>query len=90
VASVLRYLTVAHFGRGRGHFAQSEAPTFWQAEVERAVAAEETAVGRLWQTLRQPASPADTSAGAAQALVLRVTASVLHQLYPAAGFTPRA
>lgn len=89
VASVLRYLTVAHFGRGRGHFAQSEAPAFWQTEVERAVAAEEAAVNRLWQALRLPSSPADASAGAAQAVLLRITSSVLRQLYPAAGFTHR-
>ena len=90
VASVLRYLTVAHFGRGRGHFAQSEAPAFWQTEVERAVATEEAAVTRLWQTLRQPASPADTSSKAAQALLLRINSSVLRQLYPDAALPHRA
>ncbi|UUZ56255.1 hypothetical protein LP419_14035 [Massilia sp. H-1] len=36
--SVLRYLAVAHFGRGRGNFVEGEAPAFWQAEVEAAVA----------------------------------------------------
>ena len=90
VASVLRYLTVAHFGRGRGHFAQSEAPAFWQTEVEQAVAAETAAVGRLWQALQLPSSEADASAGAAQAVLLRITSSVLRQLYPAAGETHRA
>ena len=89
VASVLRYLTVAHFGRGRGHFAQSEAPAFWQTEVEQAVAAETAAVGRLWQALRLPSSEADAS-DAAQAVLLRITSSVLRQLYPAAGETHRA
>ncbi|MBG6072593.1 MULTISPECIES: DUF3482 domain-containing protein [unclassified Polaromonas] len=90
VTSVLRYLTVAHFGRGRGHFAQSEAPAFWQTEVERAVATEEAAVGRLWQTLRQPASSADTSVSSAQALLMRINSSVLRQLYPDAAFPHRA
>ena len=37
VAGVLRYLAVAHFGRGRGHFIDNEAPAFWQSEVEQAV-----------------------------------------------------
>ena len=90
VASVLRYLTVAHFGRGRGHFAQSEAPAFWQTEVEQAVAAEEAAVGRLWQALRLASSGADAPADAAQAVLLRITSSVLRQLYPAAGKVHRA
>ena len=83
VASVLRYLTVAHFGRGRGNFAQGEAPAFWQTEVERAVAVEEAAVARLWPALRlQP--DAEKSAIAAQAVVARITSSVLRQLYPVA------
>ena len=90
VASVLRYLTVAHFGRGRGHFSQGEAPAFWQAEVERAVAAEEAAVSRLWQTLQRPSAPEDASTGAAQALVQRITSSVLQRLYPATAFTHSA
>ncbi|MEJ7807293.1 MAG: DUF3482 domain-containing protein, partial [Telluria sp.] len=38
VGSVLRYLAVAHFGRGRGNFVEGEAPAFWQAEVEAAAA----------------------------------------------------
>ncbi|WP_029524652.1 DUF3482 domain-containing protein [Polaromonas glacialis] len=84
VAGVLRYLTVAHFGRGRGHFSQSEAPAFWQTEVERAVAAEEAAVSQLWPLLRRPSDAAEKSAGAAQAVLLRITSSVLRQLYPAA------
>lgn len=86
VGSVLRYLTVAHFGRGRGHFAQGEAPAFWQAEVERAVAAEDAALQRLWPALRQP-SQAEASIADAQAVLWRITASVLHQLYPAAPLT---
>jgi len=90
VASVLRYLAVAHFGRGRGRFAQSEAPAFWQTEVEQAVAANEAAVGRLWRALRLPSSDADASANAAQVVLLRITSSVLRQLYPAAGPAHRA
>ena len=45
---------------------------------------------RLWQTLRQPASPADTSSKAAQALLLRINTSVLRQLYPDAALPHRA
>jgi hypothetical protein len=38
VGGILRYLAVAHFGRGRGNFVEGEAPAFWQVEVEKAVA----------------------------------------------------
>jgi len=88
VASVLRYLTVAHFGRGRGHFAQSEAPAFWQAEVERAVAASEFAVSGLWQTLRAP-SDSGKALEAAQSVLGDITASTLRALYPMAGLAHR-
>ena len=96
VASVLRYLTVAHFGRGRGNFAQSEAPAFWQTEVEQAVAADGAAVSRLWEILRRPVGPdcpdapdvPDIALAAVQAVLFRVTSSVLGQLYPAASLVP--
>lgn len=84
VASVLRYLTVAHFGRGRGNFSESEAPVFWQTEVERALLANEKSVSSLWPALRaQP--DADKAAQAAQAVLLAITSSTLGQLYPASG-----
>ena len=44
VAGLLRYLAVIHHGRGRGLFIESEAPTFWQAEVEAAVLVHEEAL----------------------------------------------
>ena len=33
-ASILRYLAVAHFGRGRGGYCDSEHPEFWRQSVE--------------------------------------------------------
>ncbi|MEO7954771.1 MAG: DUF3482 domain-containing protein, partial [Polaromonas sp.] len=86
VASVLRYLTVAHFGRGRGNFAESEAPTFWQGAVETAVLAHELEVGRLWPALRAQ-RVTDETAAPAQELLLAITSNTLGQLYPARGFT---
>jgi hypothetical protein len=80
VTSVLRYLAVAHFGRGRGNFVESEAPPFWQAEVERALAAH-GAGPQLWQALR-----AEKDGGAARerlgAVVLSATSDTLNALYP--------
>lgn len=86
VASVLRYLTVAHFGRGRGNFAESEAPAFWQGAVEHAVSAHEKAVGNLWPMLRAQRAT-DQGETPAQTLILAITSSALGQLYPASGFT---
>jgi hypothetical protein len=75
VGCVLRYLAVAHFGRGRGNFVEGEAPAFWQAEVEAAVAQHGTQ--GVWQTLRT-----GPDAGQAETLVRGVADQVLARLYP--------
>ena len=33
--TILLYLAVAHFGRGRGSWEQGECPSFWQTEIEQ-------------------------------------------------------
>ena len=72
VAGLLRYLAVAHYGRGRGGFVESEAPAFWQDEVEREIASHEAA---LLSAMRgEPPVLA--------ALLRQVTTQVLQRLYP--------
>ncbi len=43
-AALLRYLAVAHFGRGRGQWREGEAPAHWREVVAAAVAAERDAL----------------------------------------------
>ena len=83
VGSILRYLAVAHFGRGRGNFVEGEAPAFWQAEVEAAVAAHAGELAPLWQELRDP-DGAGQAAARLEQLVTAMTSRVLAQLYPGA------
>jgi hypothetical protein len=83
VGAVLRYLAVAHFGRGRGNFVEGEAPSFWQSEVEKAVAAQGGDLPRLWQAVRS-APGKDEAAGLLVPVVARVTDNVLACLYPRA------
>ncbi|MTW09432.1 DUF3482 domain-containing protein [Pseudoduganella eburnea] len=78
VSSVLRYLAVAHFGRGRGNFVEGEAPAFWQEEVETAVAAREEQVADLWRQLREAETP---ELAPASALFIAITKEVLERLY---------
>jgi GTPase SAR1 family protein len=78
VAAMLRYLAIAHFGRGRGDFVEGEAPAFWQAEVERAVAMHVDALGEAWRTVR--ANPKEIARF--QTVVTSIGARVLEQLYP--------
>jgi hypothetical protein len=81
VASILRYLAVAHFGRGRGNFVEGEAPAFWQAEVERAVAMHADALDEAWQEVRAETDGAKAAARLDD-LVTGIAARTLEQLYP--------
>ena len=84
VDGLLRYLAVAHFGRGRGGFVEGEAPAFWQREVEGVI----TLHGDpLDQTLRlaRSSSSAEVAGEALAALLMAIVSSVLVNLYPAAG-----
>ncbi|MEO6030648.1 MAG: GTPase domain-containing protein [Burkholderiaceae bacterium] len=48
-AALLRYLAVAHFGRGRGDWAEGEAPPHWQGVVEQVLAPQHEALTLLWE-----------------------------------------
>jgi len=81
VGAVLRYLAVAHFGRGRGNFVESEAPAFWVEEVEGIVTAHEGELPGIWEGLR--AEPEGGPAGQRlDALVTMLTTQTLQALYP--------
>ena len=47
-AALLRYLAVAHFGRGRGDWAQGESPPFWKDVIAKALAPHRDALATLW------------------------------------------
>ncbi len=83
IASLLRYLAVAHFGRGRGNFVESEAPPFWQSEVEQAVALNERALLESWSVLRKQGRAGEEDIALTQ-LVARIAALILERLYPGA------
>ena len=84
VGSLLRYLAVAHFGRGRGNFVEGEAPAFWQAEVEAAVAPHAAELAVVWSELRAGENDLDSAAAAAslEAIVTTAARHTLAQLYP--------
>ena len=47
-SALLRYLAVAHYGRGRGEWQESEYPPFWRERVAHAVAAQQPALAAIW------------------------------------------
>jgi hypothetical protein len=80
VAGILRYLAVAHFGRGRGSFVDGEAPAFWQSAVEQVVAQHQAELTAVWKQARH--APA-----VLQPLMTQMVSATLAQLYP--GLAPR-
>ncbi|GAA1759147.1 DUF3482 domain-containing protein [Agromyces humatus] len=47
-SALLRYLAIAHYGRGRGEWKQSEYPPFWRPLVVDAVVANEAKLAAVW------------------------------------------
>ena len=81
--ALLRYLAVAHHGRGRGPWTDAAIPAFWRDAVARAIAARRTAWDAHWRARDDGAN-----VEAAVRDTLRATAAdVLAELYPEAAAT---
>jgi GTPase SAR1 family protein len=90
-AALVRYLAVAHFGRGRGEFVAGSVPPHWQEAVGMALAQRRFELNELWVARGEPGSRL------ASGLLPLFTASaqeVLIRLYPEVsdvfGSAPRA
>jgi hypothetical protein len=81
----MRYLAVAHFGRGRGDFVAGLAPTHWQETVNEAVQVRRTQLQSVWVNVRAAdadSSNTDTTAAALLPIVAASAREVLSHLYP--------
>ena len=86
-AALLRYLAVAHFGRGRGQWAQGEAPPHWREVVAQALVPQRDPLQALWRSRSQQfdaAGDEDRLAAALQPLLRAAARETLERLYPAA------
>src|SRR6185503_9084852 len=84
-AALLRYLAVAHFGRGRGQWSEGEAPVHWREVVADAVRPHAAALQALWQSRAAHFDASGDAARLAAALAppLRQAArAALERLYP--------
>jgi GTPase SAR1 family protein len=86
-AALMRYLAVAHFGRGRGDFVAGLAPAHWLETVNEAVQMRRAQLQSVWAIARAADADADSSSNdtTAAALLPIVAASareVLNRLYP--------
>ena len=82
-AALLRYLAVAHFGRGRGDWKETEYPAFWNEVVQREVDARREAFSSLWGR-RDKDMDAATFERELRPLLADATRSALQATYPGA------
>lgn len=82
-SALLRYLAVAHYGRGRGDWSETEYPPFWPPLVAEIIEERRDRLTRLWAQ-RQPVCDAERMAGALREFLADATKEVLDQLYPGA------
>lgn len=49
ISAMMRYLAVAHFGRGRGEWREGEYPAFWLEIVTKSVSARKMQLEKIWK-----------------------------------------
>ena len=80
-AALLRYLAVAHFGRGRGDYEESEHPKFWQDAVSVVVGARRGEARTLWDRGNRQGDAAALAPQIAR-LLTACAAELLSRFYP--------
>jgi hypothetical protein len=84
-AALLRYLAVAHFGRGRGEWERAETPPHWKPVVEAALSSEAEALAALWEhrdSNRDDDARLSLLTPQLRPIIDRALRRVLAQLYP--------
>jgi hypothetical protein len=81
--ALLRYLAVAHFGRGRGDYQESEHPAHWQSAVAETMERHAHEVRTAWEG--EKAANVAATAAALQATLTRAATELLVRFYPEAG-----
>ena len=90
-AALLRYLAVAHFGRGRGQWSEGESPAHWATAVDAALTGQAEALNALWQSReKSPGGPDEVPAltERLQPVLAAAARATLEALYP--GCWPRS
>ncbi len=82
-SALLRYQAVAHFGRGRGNYLESESPKVWQTMVGRVVELRRAQVSSIWERGRGETDPNRLQASL-ESLLAECAAELLKELYPEA------
>ncbi|MFO0780144.1 MAG: hypothetical protein U0223_21350, partial [Nitrospira sp.] len=83
---IVRYLAVAHFGRGQGEYVMDpENPRFWVEKVNILVSKHHTTLHEEWKRLRgqEPLSKTEEKPAKLVALLTSITLELLWNTYPA-------
>ena len=83
---IIRYLAIAHFGRGQGQYvADPEDPRFWITKVKALVSQQHTTLHDVWARLRGQDLATKTEEKSTQltALLTSITLELLWSTYPA-------
>lgn len=78
--ALLRYLAVAHFGRGRGDWQESEYPPVWQDMVRQQVEEHKEEVLSVYKLGKD--APENDLVSPLESLMSRMARSLLERLYP--------
>ena len=84
-AALLRYLAVAHFGRGRGQWEQGEAPPHWRDLTAELLASQQPQLAALWASRSnklEAKGEAERLEAALQPLLRELLLRSLAKLYP--------
>ncbi len=80
-SALLRYLTVAHYGRGRGEWSESEHPAFWTPLVAEIIDEHRGRLARIW-SMRLPANEEAALRDELRLLLRDAAWQTLDRLYP--------
>lgn len=80
-AALLRYLAIAHFGRGRGEWVEGEYPPHWPPLVGEVAARHQAEIAAVWNVADQDAG-VDAIARRLQPIISAMARETLVRLYP--------
>jgi Domain of unknown function (DUF3482)/50S ribosome-binding GTPase len=83
---IIRYLAIAHFGRGQGQYVTDpEDPRFWIGKVNALVSNQRSTMHEAWKRLRgqEPISQTEGNPKQLTALLTSITLELLWSTYPA-------
>lgn len=85
-SALLRYLAVAHYGRGRGAWREGEYPSFWRPLVVDAVVAEQDRLARVWDAARRTGDheSEEVARRELEVVLAELAIRLLEELYPGA------